>query len=434
MIEYEYHRIANIFPLMQGDEFEKLAADIQANGLLDAVVLHEGKILDGRNRYRACQQVGVTPRFVDFAGGDPLTYVISKNRHRRHLTSGQLAAIAVTQEELMAELEAEARARQATSKPGIYGGEPLTQIVEEAVGETAQRTAEIFGTNRQYVQDAKRLRDNAPDLLEKVAGGEVTLPEAKREFKEREKLERKQERAQLALVVDETAAEPVLVAPMVKAGEWWQLGDHLLYCGDTSTPAFTNGVDNAAFAFADPPYNAEAAEWDSGFVWKHDWLHMKAPVVAVTPGIVSIFEFARQTKMPYAWSMACWITNGMTRGALGFGNWIYTALFSKESLHRNAQDFMQVSIKTSENGETAHKGRKPSEMLVVLLGLFTKEGDTVIDPFLGSGTTLLVSEQMGRACIGGEINPDYCREIIARWQGMTGKQAARVSAELKAAA
>jgi len=113
----------------------------------------------------------------------------------------------------------------------------------------------------------------------------------------------------------------------------------------------------------------------------------------------------------------------MTRGALGFGNWIYAALFSEDSLHRNAQDFVRVSIKANESGETVHKGRKPSEFMAWLLGVFTNPGDGVIDPFLGSGTTLLVAESMGRICYGGEINPDFCAEIIARWEAMTGARA-----------
>jgi DNA modification methylase len=113
----------------------------------------------------------------------------------------------------------------------------------------------------------------------------------------------------------------------------------------------------------------------------------------------------------------------MTRGALGFGNWIYAAIFSDSSLHRNAQDFVRVSIKANESDNTVHKGRKPSEFIAWLIGLFTKRGDSVIDPFLGSGTTLLVAETMGRICYGGEINPEFCAEIIARWETMTGLRA-----------
>lgn len=128
------------------------------------------------------------------------------------------------------------------------------------------------------------------------------------------------------------------------------------------------------------------------------------------------------TSMPYSWSVACWIDNGMTRGALGFGNWIYTALFSKESLYRNSQDFLKVTISNSETKETTHKGRKPASLIAWLFERFSKASDNIIDPFLGSGTSLLIAEKMDRCCIGAEINPEYCEAIISRWEQMTGEK------------
>ena len=53
-----HHPLANIFPLIEGDALDALVADIRANGLRDAITLYEDKILDGRNRYRACRDAG----------------------------------------------------------------------------------------------------------------------------------------------------------------------------------------------------------------------------------------------------------------------------------------------------------------------------------------------------------------------------------------
>ena len=127
--------------------------------------------------------------------------------------------------------------------------------------------------------------------------------------------------------------------------------------------------------------------------------------------------------MPYRWSAACWIDNGMTLGAMGFGNWIYVALFARGSVFRQAQDFAKVSIRVAETADTTHKGRKPSALLAWLLGTFTKPQEIVVDPFLGSGTTLLVAEEMGRVCYGGELSPEFCADIIARWEKQTGRKA-----------
>ena len=93
--ELEFHPLANVFPMLDDTELGDLANDIKANGLLMPVILYEGKILDGRNRYRACKLADVQPRFEEWEGdGDPLEYVLSLNLQRRHLTTGQRAMVA----------------------------------------------------------------------------------------------------------------------------------------------------------------------------------------------------------------------------------------------------------------------------------------------------------------------------------------------------
>jgi N6-adenosine-specific RNA methylase IME4 len=89
-----FHPFADVFPLSEGEQFEALVRDIRQNGLLDEIVLHQGQILDGRNRYRACEVAGVEPRLSDYEGGDPLGFMVSKNLRRRHLTASQRAMVA----------------------------------------------------------------------------------------------------------------------------------------------------------------------------------------------------------------------------------------------------------------------------------------------------------------------------------------------------
>lgn len=85
----EFHEIANLFPLMVGDEYRALVEDIRANGLLEPIALYEGKILDGRNRYNACIVLGIEPNYTTYDGPSAEAFVISKNLHRRHLTRDQ---------------------------------------------------------------------------------------------------------------------------------------------------------------------------------------------------------------------------------------------------------------------------------------------------------------------------------------------------------
>lgn len=91
---YEFHPLAELFPLIEGDEFEQLTEDISANGLREPIWLYEGKILDGRNRARACELSGIEPEYREYAGEHPTAFVVSLNLKRRHLSTSQRSIIA----------------------------------------------------------------------------------------------------------------------------------------------------------------------------------------------------------------------------------------------------------------------------------------------------------------------------------------------------
>src|SRR5215471_9195285 len=100
--ELEFPPAADIFPLMEGEEFDALVADIREHGLKNPITLYHGAVIDGRNRVRACLAAGWSWRAlrgmcVEISGtgagqiDDPVAYVISVNIHRRHLTAAQKA-------------------------------------------------------------------------------------------------------------------------------------------------------------------------------------------------------------------------------------------------------------------------------------------------------------------------------------------------------
>jgi ParB-like nuclease family protein len=88
------HPLAELFPLIEGEEFESLVSDIKANGQREPIVLFKEKILDGRNRYRACMRARIEPMYKTYKGKDPLGFVISLNLKRRHLNESQRAWVA----------------------------------------------------------------------------------------------------------------------------------------------------------------------------------------------------------------------------------------------------------------------------------------------------------------------------------------------------
>jgi hypothetical protein len=89
------HKYAELFPLMDDDQLQELAEDIKINGLRLKIVTLDDKVLDGRNRERACRIAGVEAVYKEYTGKDPLAYVITQNMRRRHLSVKQRAEIAV---------------------------------------------------------------------------------------------------------------------------------------------------------------------------------------------------------------------------------------------------------------------------------------------------------------------------------------------------
>src|ERR1700739_141478 len=89
-----FHDLGNTFPMLAGDEAKALARDIREHGLREPITLLDGKILDGRNRYVACREAGVEPRFTSYRGDNPAAHVVSLNLKRRHLTESQRAMVA----------------------------------------------------------------------------------------------------------------------------------------------------------------------------------------------------------------------------------------------------------------------------------------------------------------------------------------------------
>jgi hypothetical protein len=80
--------------MLEGQELDALKADMEANAQINKIVLYQGKILDGRNRYKVCTILGIEPETIEYTGDDPLGLVLSLNLHRRHLNESQRSIIA----------------------------------------------------------------------------------------------------------------------------------------------------------------------------------------------------------------------------------------------------------------------------------------------------------------------------------------------------
>lgn len=181
----DFHDVANIFPLMNGDEFDALKADIAKNGQREPIWMWQDKIIDGRNRWRACADLGLVPVTREWDGnGSLVAFVVSLNLHRRHLSSSQRAAVAV---DMLPMLEAEAKENM---RAGGMARQQGLQRIENPERHSAQQAAELTGTNRQYVADMKKLKAEEPETFEKVRDGELTVSRAMLGIRRAERLEK----------------------------------------------------------------------------------------------------------------------------------------------------------------------------------------------------------------------------------------------------
>jgi len=161
-----HHPLAEIFPLMEGEEFDALVKDIEDNGLREPITLYEDKILDGRNRYRAVVKAKLQFKLKDenfrpYTGSDPLGFVVSANLHRRHLTESQRALIATN-------LVTTKLGDNQFNKPGV----------------TNKQAATMLGVSEATVKMAKDVAAKAtPEIKEKVQKGELRLAAAKEVIK-----------------------------------------------------------------------------------------------------------------------------------------------------------------------------------------------------------------------------------------------------------
>lgn len=210
----EVHPVAAMFPMLDEDELNELAADIKANGLLYPIIIdRDGVLIDGRNRLAACEKAKVKPAFETLNGTDPVAYILSTNIARRHLTKGQ-RAMAVAR----ACFETKQTVRGLSAATGVSAGRigfastvlqfapdladgimagsiPLDQAYEEARKRKTEAETRDEQAKRAQAELA-RLKAEAPDLADLVTEERMKLSEAVAAAKERR--EEEEEAAQRA--------------------------------------------------------------------------------------------------------------------------------------------------------------------------------------------------------------------------------------------
>lgn len=186
------HPAADLFPMLSECELVELADDIAKRGLTHAVVLTEdGVLLDGRNRIAACTRAGVKPHFTTYTGDDPTAYVVSINLRRRHLSQEERAFLAV---QLIKVYEDEGR--KAMLEAAAIGGSSSPTAVKGSAElhypskqdnskRSAAKAAAQVSVAPRMVAQAKRIAEQAPDLISLVQDRKISISKAEAIVKNR---------------------------------------------------------------------------------------------------------------------------------------------------------------------------------------------------------------------------------------------------------
>jgi DNA modification methylase len=243
-------------------------------------------------------------------------------------------------------------------------------------------------------------------------------------------------------------------APVAKPGDIWLLGRHRLMCGDSTKPADVRELfdgQTAIMCVTDPPWNVAIGGKSNPLCRQREGImndNMSAEKFAEF-----LNDFLAAVSPMLEGDMYCclgtreWPTLDKAMRNNGY-HWSGTIVWVKDAFvlgrsnyHKRYEPLWygwKEGVKSSFNGERNlddvwefkrprsspdHPTMKPIELWGEAIRNSSNPGDIIVDPFGGSGTAIIASEQMDRTCFTMELDPKYCDVIIRRWETLTGETA-----------
>ena len=271
------------------------------------------------------------------------------------------------------------------------------------------------------------------------------------------------------------------VETVCKKGDIWKLGNHRLMCGDSFDRDMVGELLSDAkvqFTLTDPPYGTTAISWDKPIdleaffkiVYEVNVENAAIAVFGAQPFTTDLINAGRKTfrydiiwektmKSMFLSAYRCPLRTHeiisvfykkqpifnpqkygveekrRVRHVVNYRSKQYNHAGVNTYINDGTRFYGDVLHFSSWNGAlfgnnenaTNHPTQKPVELIAHLERMYTNEGDTILDLFGGSGTTLIAAEQLNRKCFMMELDPHYCNVIIARWEKLTGNKAERIS-------
>lgn len=411
-----FHECSTIFPVLAKAELKALAKDIKANGLQQPIVMYQGKILDGRNRYIACKSIGVRPKFETYHGNEPLAYVISLNLHRRHLTESQRALVASnianmpkgvnqhtpigvsTQADAAKAMNVSVNSVQRAAVVRDKGSAALIKAVE--TGKMSVSLASEIATKPK--QEQQRIISLGSDDLIIKAANKIKTQRKKIKQVAKEKTQQKippdlpkvTNRYKLihsdirkadikSNSIDCIVTDPPYPQEFIKTFDWlaerashWLKpgGSMLVMSGQSWLPKVLNSLDAHSLNY----------HWTLAYL---------------TPGGQSVQIFPR--KVNTFWKPVFWFVKGEYKG-----DWIGDVTKSNPN----------------DNDKRFHYWGQSESGMADLIKRISLPGQTILDPFCGGGTTGVVAVQLNRLFIGIDSDEKAIRTSTMRLKGVASEK------------
>ena len=252
---------------------------------------------------------------------------------------------------------------------------------------------------------------------------------------------------------------PVEIETSIQRGDLFRLGRHRLLCGDSTSAEDVGRLmegKKADLLLTDPPYGINIVntgrvgiDAPAGFgkvgtrgmvkartyhsIEGDDHPFDPRPFLDLAP-VVMLFggnNFASRLPDSPAWLV--WdkkAEKGADHNNFSDVELVWTNLKQKSCpIYRHLwSGLLREGDRNVELKDRVHPTQKPVGLIAAILSDHSNPGALCLDPFLGSGTTLVACEQLGRTCYGMEISPQYCQVIIDRWEKLTGQKAEKVDA------
>jgi len=372
----------------------------------------DGTLLDGRNRLAACTTAGIKPTYRVYQGDDLVDFIVRLNVHRRHLTDGQKKMAAV---DLLPIYEAETQ-RGRPNNDEVNGAD-LPHLSERGP-RARDKAAAALGVSGRGVGQAKRVTQQAPDLADHVRTGSIALDAAEKLLKLRIKypdhaepliadvIEGKREVKAAERAARDRVAEEKRTKQAKKQRQQLGAGTVVDIRHGDFRDVFADiaGIDAI---ITDPPYPKEYLPLLDDLAAWADKVLAPDGILVVLFGQTHLPEVYERLSAgrPYRWT-GCYLTPGPSYYSMARNvhtNWKPMLVYGGGD---NFRDLVEAEGADAGAKSMHHWGQDFGAFHTIVERL-TKPGQTICDPFMGSGTTLAAAQSLGRHAIGCDIDAEH---------------------------